>query len=105
MTLMGLGSALLAMSVYAADAEVFSSATAGFEVTKPAEWQFATADQNLENLKRTELNDKEFHAAMVKYATAPLVVMMKYPEPFEDLNPTLKVNIKPFGQLKGTAPT
>jgi hypothetical protein len=105
MTLIGLGFALLAMPAHADEAEVFKSVTAGFEVTKPADWQFATAEQNLENLKRTELNDKEFHAAMVKYATAPLVAMMKYPEPFDDLNPTLKVNIKPFGQLKGTAPT
>jgi hypothetical protein len=105
MTLIGFGFALLAMSAHADEAEVFKSLTAGFEVTKPADWQFATAEQNLENLKRTEFNDKEFHAAMVKYATAPLVAMMKYPEPFDDLNPTLKVNIKPFGQLKGTSPT
>lgn len=96
---------VLAMSAQADEVNVFKSVTAGFEVTKPAEWQFVTAEQNLENLKRTELNDKEFHAAMVKYATAPLVAMMKFPEPFDDLNPSLKVNIKPFGQLKGTAPT
>src|SRR5574341_401976 len=38
---------------------------------------------------------------MLKYATAPLVAMMKYPEPYDDLNPSFKVNIKPFGPLKG----
>jgi hypothetical protein len=26
---------------------------------------------------------------------------MKHPEPYEDLNPSFKVNIKPLGQLKG----
>ena len=82
----------------------FKSATVGFEVTKPESWQFLTAQQNLENLKRTKLNDEEFHQLMLKYATAPLVAMMKYPEPFDDLNPSLKVNVKPFGQLKGTDP-
>ena len=38
---------------------------------------------------------------MLKYATAPLVAMMKYPEPFDDVNPSFKANIKPLGQLKG----
>jgi hypothetical protein len=101
----GIAVALAAMPAYTADVDLFKSVTAGFEVTKPAGWQFITADQNLDNLKRAELNDKDFQAAMLKYATAPLVAMMKYPEPFDDLNPSFKVNIKPFGQLKGTAPT
>jgi len=79
--------------------------TAGFEITKPAGWQFITAEQNLENIKRTTLNDSEFHAAMLKYATAPLVAMTKYAEPFDDVNPSLKVNIKPLGQLKGMTAT
>jgi hypothetical protein len=82
----------------------FRSVSVGFEITKPESWQFLTAEQNLENLKRTKLNDEEFHQLMLKYATAPLVAMMKYPEPFDDLNPSLKVNVKPFGQLKGIDP-
>lgn len=41
---------------------------------------------------------------MVKHSTAPLVVMMKYPEPYDDLNPSFKINIKPLGQLKGVDP-
>jgi hypothetical protein len=27
--------------------------------------------------------------------------MMKYPEPYDDINPSFKVNIKPLGQLQG----
>jgi len=83
-----------------ADENVFKSITIGFEVTKPKEWSFVTAQENLDNLKRTKLSDDEFQQLMLKYATAPLVAMMKYPEPYDDLNPSLKVNIKPFGQLK-----
>jgi hypothetical protein len=82
----------------------FKSVTVGFEVTKPQSWRFITAEQNLENLKRTKLSDEEFQRMMLKYATAPLVAMMKYPEPFDDLNPSYKVNVKPFGRLKGTDP-
>jgi hypothetical protein len=70
-------------------------------VTKPAGWQYLTAAQNLENLKATQLSDQEFQAAMLKYATAPLVAMTKFPEPYDDLNPSFKVNIKPFGPFKG----
>jgi hypothetical protein len=90
---------------FAGDSEnTFRSPTVGFEVTKPESWQFLTAEQNLENLKRTKLSDEEFQQLMLRYATAPLVAMMKHPEPFDDLNPSLKVNVKPFGQLKGTDP-
>jgi len=82
----------------------FVSSTVGFEMTKPTEWQFVTAQENLENIKRLKLDDEEFHQKMVKYSTAPLVAIMKYPEPFDDLNPSFKVNIKPLGQLKGIDP-
>ena len=95
---------MIGMAIAEDNENTFRSITAGFEVTKPASWQFLTAKQNLENLKRTKLSDEEFHKMMLKYATAPLVAMMKYPEPFDDLNPSLKVNVKPFGQLKGIDP-
>jgi hypothetical protein len=91
---------LLTGTAYANE-NIFKSITVGFEVTKPQKWSFVTAQENLDNLKRTKLSEEEFQQLMLKYATAPLVAMMKYPEPYDDLNPSLKVNIKPFGQLKG----
>jgi hypothetical protein len=95
---------LVSSSAFAAPPNEFESVTVGFKVTKPTEWQFVSADENLENLKKIELNDQEFQQLMQKYATAPLVAMMKYPEPYDDLNPSFKVNIKPLGQLKGVDP-
>lgn len=96
---------LMMGAAFAGESEnTFRSVSVGFEITKPESWQFLTAEQNLENLKRTKLSDEEFHQLMLKYATAPLVAMMKYPEPFDDLNPSLKVNVKPFGPLKGIDP-
>lgn len=80
---------------------VFSNPTAGFTVTKPVGWHYVTAEQNLNNLKATQLSDKEFQAAMVKYSTTPMVAMTKYKEPYDDVNPSFKVNIKPLGQFKG----
>jgi len=97
---------LLLFSAYAFSetASVFSNPTAGFTVTKPIGWHYLTAEQNLNNLKATQLSDKDFQAAMVKYASTPMVAMTKYEEPYEDVNPSFKVNIKPLGQFKGKDP-
>ena len=95
---------LLSFGAFAQGTNEFESVTVGFKVTKPSEWQFVTAEENLENLKKVQMNDEELQQLMLKYSTAPLVAMMKYPEPFDDLNPSFKVNIKPLGQLKGTDP-
>jgi hypothetical protein len=80
---------------------IFKNPTAGLSVTKPAGWVYLTAEQNADNLKRTELSDQEFRAAVAKYATTPMVAMTKYPEPYADLNPSFKVNMRPLGELKG----
>lgn len=88
----------------AGEPEVFNNPTAGLKLTKPASWHYVSAAQNLENIKAMKLSDEEFHAAMKKYAAAPLVAMTKHPEPFDDVNPSLKINIKPFGGLKGRPP-
>lgn len=86
---------LLLFSGYAASEEpnVFNNPTAGFSVTKPIGWHYVTAEQNLNNLKATQLGDKEFQAAMIKYATTPMVAMTKHEEPYDDVNPSFKVNI------------
>ncbi|MCL1480494.1 hypothetical protein MIH18_11680 [Marinobacter sp. M3C] len=91
-------------SAVATEPDVYSNPTAGFQVTKPAEWSYITAAQNMDNIKAIKLSDEEFHAAMQKYATAPLVAMAKYQEPFDDVNPSFKVNLKPFGDFKGKPP-
>ena len=52
---------LLSFSVFAQDVNVFESVTVGFKVTKPSEWQFVTAEENLERLKNIQLNDEEFN--------------------------------------------
>lgn len=101
--LFGLTSA--AAPIGAADPDVFRNPTAGFEVAKPDTWQYATADFTQQNLRATKLSDQDLQAAMLKYATTPMVAMMKYPEPYEDLNPSFKVNIKPLGGLKGRSAT
>jgi hypothetical protein len=93
-----------AAAVLAEDPGIFNNPTAGLQLTKPPGWSYVTATQNVGNIKAIKLNDDEFHAAMQKYATAPLVALTKFPEPFGDVNPSFKVNIKPYGKLKGKSP-
>ena len=95
---------LAANVAIANDDNVFSNPTSGLSLTKPTDWVYVTAVQHYENIKSMKLNDEEFHAAMQKYSTAPLVAMMKHEEPFEDVNPSFKINIKPYGALKGNSP-
>ena len=95
---------LIAMPAHLVASDVFENATVGFYVEKPVDWHFVTAEQNMENLKRTQLSNEEYRELLLKYANAPLVAMTKYEEPFDDLNPSLKVNIKPYGDLDRSDP-
>ena len=89
------------MGVNAQETNTFSNPTLGFTVTKPAHWQVVTAEGYSENLERVKLEDEEFQNKMQKYAQIPFIAFMKHPEPYDDVNPSLKVNIKPLGQFLG----
>lgn len=95
---------LLATIGQSADTNTYSNPTVGVTITKPADWQFATAQQHAENLARIKLEDEQLQEWVKKHATAPIVVMMKYSEPFDDVNPSFKVNIRPLGNLSGDDP-
>jgi hypothetical protein len=79
---------------HAQEGDTFRNVALGFEVTKPAQWHFSAAEAG---------SDEDAHAEMLKYATAPLVAITRHPEPFDDLNPSFKVNLRPLGELKGTS--
>jgi hypothetical protein len=72
-------------------------------LTKPATWQFATAQQGVDNIRRLETNE-ELKAAMIRYGSAPLVSMLKFPEPYDDINPSFTAKVRPLGTLKGKDP-
>ena len=66
----------------------FHSPTAGFTVVKPATWQFASLEQVATNRAVARLKDKELEQLIRQRANAPLVVILKHPEPHDDLNPS-----------------
>jgi len=96
--------ALMAVSAHLVASDIFENATIGFYVEKPVDWHYVTVEQNMENLERTQLSSEEYQELLLKYANAPLIAMTKHEEPFDDLNPSLKVNIKPYGDLDRSDP-
>ena len=45
----------------AEEPNVFSNSTAGIRMTKPADWHYVTAAQNLDNIKALKLSDAEIY--------------------------------------------
>ncbi|CAM2065755.1 hypothetical protein SCOR_10250 [Sulfidibacter corallicola] len=82
----------------------FEDTTIGLKISKPASWRFTSSEEHLENLGKLKKIDEGFKDKLLKYSTTPLVAMNKYEETFDDLNPHLKIFIKPLGELKGQDP-
>lgn len=89
---------------YAAEADTFKNPCAGISITKPADWYYMGIDQNYENLKNSKMKDEELKKLSLKMADVPMIVIVKYHEPYKNLNPTLKIDVKPTGDYKGTNP-
>src|SRR5947209_20147708 len=89
----------------AAQDDVFTSKTFGFEITKPATWYYISAPQYLDNVRSTKLNDADLQASIIKYATAPLVSVAKSSDPTVGVSAVFKVQVKPSGPLKDQPPT
>jgi hypothetical protein len=73
-------------------------------VTKPKDWVFATAQQQAENTKLMQLRDEQLQKLLEKYSTAPLLAMLKHPEPFEDLNPSFTIKVRSLASLPSAEP-
>ena len=79
--------------------DYYFNQTLGIKLKKPAGWVFASAAENAKNLENIRLEDPKFQELVIKYSTTPLVVLTKYQEPYPDLNPSFKMNTRPYGNL------
>ena len=84
--------------------ETISIPTLGLSVVRPPGWSVITAEENAQNLRSVEMDDRELQELAVRYANAPLVAFSKYKEPYADLNPSFKINVRPLGGFGGHAP-
>lgn len=97
--------ALLVMAVSAAEVtDRLENPTAGIVVVKPAGWHTGTIQQVEANRAKLRLNDEELQKAIQQSASAPLFVFTRYPEPYDRLNPSIQVALRPLGPLVGRTP-
>jgi len=86
------------------EVNTFTSSTAGFTICKPECWSFQSAEAIAENRASARMKDKELEKLVRERANAPLVALTRFPEPYDDLNPSVQVMFRPLGQLADTAP-
>ena len=85
--------------------EKVSNKSLGFSIELPDGWIQLGADSFYENLGSVILEDPEFQKALAKRASLPAVLATKHPEPYPDVNASIKVNVRPYGQLPTREPT
>jgi hypothetical protein len=88
---------------FAADTNIYSNPAFGIKITKPASWYFMSGNDFLENVRDTKLDDEKLQQLLQK-SSAPLIVLTKYAEPLDDLNPSLKIRILPLGEFTEDKP-
>lgn len=97
--LVGLLPILVCLTLAQDRSDTYSNPTFGLSITKPTGWHWMTAEQNQENLSKTKLDDEEFQRLITKYASAPMVAITKFEEPYENVNPSVKINVRSIAQL------
>ena len=73
----------------------------GFKINYPKTWFLNSADEYYANLDKVKFNDNEFDEMIKKNASIPFIFLSKFKEPYDDINPSIKINTKPYGNLKG----
>ena len=88
----------------ASEGETVRIPSLGLSVFRPAKWVTITADENARNIRSVQMDDREFQELAARYATAPVFAIAKYAEPYEDLNPSFKINVRPLSGFARSAP-
>jgi hypothetical protein len=86
------------------DKNEFVNSALGFRMRKPDGWTYLSAATVEEQMGQQRLQDRELEQIIRRYATAPLVVMTKYPEPYDDLNATVAVKVESVGTQIDVSP-
>ncbi|MCZ8343304.1 MAG: hypothetical protein O9301_09760 [Leptospira sp.] len=90
---------LLAKNTKTAEFKTFK-----FSIEKPDDWFDITVENYAEQLNQIKTLDEDFNELIKKHAKIPFFAITKYKEPHDDLNPSLKINIKPAGNLDLSKP-
>ncbi len=79
----------------------YESRQAGFKITKPDGWQFVPAETVAKNLALPKLRNKDLEKVIRSKPNVPFLVIARFPEPYEGLNPSVQVSFKTQGELLG----
>lgn len=87
--------------VHAESMDVFTLPYVGVEITKQSDWHFMNVALGAESAKSVKFQDEEFAELVAKSDAVPLAVITKYPESYEDVNPSLKIDVQSLKSLNG----
>ena len=85
--------------------EVVTIPTLGLSVARPRDWYTVSAEENARNLRGVEMDDRELQELVIRHAAVPIVAFSKYREPYDDVNPSFKINVRRSGALAGRPAT
>jgi hypothetical protein len=78
--------------------------TLGLSVVRPQGWTTVTAEENAQNIRSVQMDDPEFQELAARHANSPVFAISKYKEPYADLNPSFKINVRPLGGFAQSSP-
>ncbi len=90
---------LLLLTVPSVAGRLIKNSTVGFEIELPDGWTELSGNDFYENLGKINLDDPKFQDLLQKNASLPVVIAAKHPEPYDDVNPSLKINARPYGAI------
>lgn len=90
---------------HAESKDVFTLPYVGMEITKQRDWHFTNVTLAADSAKSVQFQDKEFADLVAKSTAVPLAIITKYPESYEDVNPSLKIDVQPLTNLNGKTAT
>lgn len=73
----------------------------GFQISYYKNWVTLDSKSLATNLNNLTTKDSNFTKLLQTNASLPFFAISKYQEPHDDLNPSLRVNARPLGGLKG----
>lgn len=86
---------------HAESKDVFTLPYVGLEITKQSDWHYINVALAAESAKSVQFQDEEFAELAAKSEAVPLAVITQYPESYEDVNPSLKIDVQPLTNLNG----
>ena len=81
-------------------AETLTSKSLGFEIKLPEDWVILSQDQWQMNLDQTKSLKEDLEEKLSSHRKSPVFVATRFPEPYPDINPNVKVYLFPFKRGK-----